>query len=94
MLFIAECSGEFVAAVRRTVEHSVVLLRGMHVAPEHQRRGIGSRLLTMFVEQLQGEAYYCVPYQHLQAFYSRAGFASLSDAAAPDFLRERLSSYI
>ena len=93
MLFIAECGGEVVAAVRRTVEHGVVLLRGMHVAPEHQRRGIGSRLLRMFVEHLHGEACYCVPYQHLRAFYSRAGFASLPDAVAPDFLRERLSSY-
>ncbi len=93
MLYVAERGGEFVAAVRRTQEHGLVLLRGMHVAPEHQRRGIGGRLLGMFVEHLRGETCYCLPYEHLQAFYSRAGFASLPDDAAPDFLRERVRSY-
>jgi len=93
ILYVAERGGEFVAAVRRTQEHGLVLLRGMHVAPEQQRKGIGSRLLGTFVEHLHGEACYCVPYQHLRAFYSRAGFASLPDHAAPEFLRERVRSY-
>ena len=92
-LYVAEHGGEFVAAVRRAQEHGLVLLRGMHVAPEKQRKGIGSGLLGIFVEHLQGEACYCVPYQHLRAFYSRAGFASLPDHAAPEFLRERVRSY-
>jgi predicted N-acetyltransferase YhbS len=92
-LFVAERGGELVAAVRRTHEHAITLLRGMYVAPAHQRRGVGSGLLTMFVEHLHGRACYCVPYQHLRAFYSRAGFLSLPGDAAPDFLRERLSSY-
>jgi GNAT superfamily N-acetyltransferase len=92
-LYVAEFNGEFVAAVRRTQEHALVLLRGMQVAPEHQRTGIGTRLLGMFVEHLHDETCYCVPYQFLRAFYSRAGFASLPDDAAPEFLRERVRSY-
>jgi len=92
-LYVAQRGGEFVAAVRRTQEHGLVLLRGMHVAPQHQRTGIGSRLLAVFVEHLHGEPCYCVPYQYLRAFYSRAGFASLPDDAAPKFLLERVRSY-
>ena len=93
IVYIAQSGGEFVAAVRRTQEHGLVLLRGMHVAPEYQRTGIGSGLLGIFVEHLHDEPCYCVPYQHLRAFYSRAGFASLPDDAVPEFLLERVRSY-
>ena len=70
-----------------------MLLRGMYVAPELQRRRIGSRLLDVFVHDLQGVACYCVPFAHLREFYGRAGFTSLSDEATPSFLRDRLASY-
>ena len=39
IVYVAQNGGEFVAAVRRTQEHGLVLLRGMHVAPEYQRTG-------------------------------------------------------
>ena len=83
IVYVAQRGGEFVAAVRRTQEHGLVLLRGMRVAPQHQRTGIGSRLLRIFVEHLHDEPCYCVPYEHLRAFYARGGFASLPDDAIP-----------
>ncbi len=35
VIYLAERGAGLVAAVRRTQEYGVVLLRGMHVAPEH-----------------------------------------------------------
>jgi GNAT superfamily N-acetyltransferase len=93
MLYVAEQGSEVIAAVRCTHEHGFVLLRGMYVAPEHQRRGIGSRLLDFFVSQIDGAACYCVPYMHLRVFYGRAGFAPIACESAPAFLRERVASY-
>jgi GNAT superfamily N-acetyltransferase len=92
-LFVGEDESQLVAAVRRTREHDCVLLRGMYVAPEHQRRGIGRELLEFFVSHLDRVRCYCVPYVHLRDFYGRAGFVSLLDESAPAFLRERAASY-
>jgi len=93
VVYIAEKGEELVAVVRRTPEHGIVMLRGMYVTPELQRRGIGSRLLDAFVKGLGGVACYCVPYTHLRGFYGRVGFEPLADEAAPNFLRDRLASY-
>jgi GNAT superfamily N-acetyltransferase len=93
MVYVAEQGSEVMAAVRRTHEHGFVLLRGMYVAPEHQRRGIGSQLLGFFVSHLDRAACYCVPYMHLREFYGRAGFAPLACESVPAFLRERVASY-
>jgi GNAT superfamily N-acetyltransferase len=92
-LFVAEHESQVVAAVRRTWEHRCVLLRGMYVAPEHQRRGIGGELLEFFVSHLDRVPCYCVPYTRLREFYGRAGFVSLAPQSAPSFLRERVASY-
>jgi GNAT superfamily N-acetyltransferase len=92
-IYIAECGSGLIAAVRRTHEHGLVLLRGMYVAPEHQRRGVGAQLLEFFVSHLHGMSCYCVPYSHLQAFYGRAGFAPLTQELVPAFLPERVASY-
>jgi GNAT superfamily N-acetyltransferase len=93
IVYVAEQECDAVAAVRRTREHGFVLLRGMYVAPERQRRGIGSRLLDFFVSHLDRSVCYCVPYVHLRAFYGRAGFVPLDHTLAPAFLRERLVAY-
>ena len=93
VVYVAERGRELLAAVRRTHEHGVVMLRGMYVATELQRQGIGAKLLDAFVNDLHGVACYCVPYAHLLSFYGRVGFASLADEPAPNFLRDRLASY-
>jgi len=93
VLYVAERGTQLVAAVRRTQEHELLLLRGLYVAPALQRRGIGSRLLDAFVNDLKDMACYCVPYAHLRGFYGRVGFAPLADNVAPNVLRDRLTSY-
>jgi GNAT superfamily N-acetyltransferase len=92
-LYLGERGAALVAVVRKTHEDELVLLRGMYVAPELQRQGIGSRLLDVFVGDLEGRACYCVPYRHLRGFYARGGFAPVLAEDAPEYLKRRRESY-
>lgn len=94
VVYLAESGGDLVGVVRRTVEdEGVAMLRGMQVAPEWRRRGVGAALLRTFVAGLGGAECFCIPYTHLVGFYGAGGFATLPDADAPAFLRERLAEY-
>lgn len=93
VVYLAEADGELVGVVRRTHEHGVTMLRGMQVAPEWRRRGVGTRLLRALVAELGGEECHCVPYAHLTRFYGAAGFREIGDDDTPPFLRERLAGY-
>lgn len=92
-VYVAEERGAYVGIVRRTREEGVTMLRGMQVAPECQRRGIGRKLLTAFSGDLGAEACYCIPYDHLTGFYGLVGFAPVAESDAPEFLRARLETY-
>lgn len=92
-VYLAEAGGELVGLVRRTEEHGVTMLRGMRVAEEWRRRGVGSRMLAAFVADLAGAECFCVPYTHLTGFYGAGGFAVVDEAEAPAFLRARLAEY-
>ena len=93
VVYVARLDSRVVGLVRRTSESGVVMLRGMHVSPEYQRRGIGTRLLRAFVGDLPATECYCIPFAHLVGFYSQAGFSPVDDSQAPTFLRERLLRY-
>ena len=93
VVFVAHVDGRPVGLVRRSVESGLLMLRGMQVAPEHQGRGIGSRLLRAFVADLPAADCYCIPFAHLPHFYARGGFALVDEAEAPEFLRTRLVRY-
>ena len=98
-LVAEEEGGAPVGIVRQTVEHEVVMLRGMYVAPDARGRRIGSALLRAFVDRLEreprlrGEPCYGIPFAHLERFYAQGGFAFVPVAAAPAFLRERVRRY-
>jgi len=93
IVYVAEVNRELAGIVRRTCEHGIVMLRGMYVAPQQQRLGIGSQLLTRFVNDLHDVVCYCVPLAHLENFYSQGGFVPLAEEAAPRFLQDRLAKY-
>jgi predicted N-acetyltransferase YhbS len=93
VVFVAHVNDQPVGLVRRSVESGLLMLRGMQVAPEHQRQGIGSRLLRAFVADLPATDCYCIPYAHLPPFYAQGGFALLDESGAADFLRARLERY-
>ena len=65
---------------------------GMRVQPDYQRGGIGTRMLRLFVQQLDDDCF-CVPYAHLLGFYGQAGFRELPRGDAPPFLAERARGY-
>lgn len=92
-LLVAEDATGLVAAVRLCEEFGVVVLRGMHVAPDLQRAGVGTQLLAAAAKAIGGRACFCVPYSHLQRFYAQIGFRTLKDAEAPGFLRARAEGY-
>lgn len=92
-VILAEIEGELVGLVRQSLEGGVVLLRGMYVAPNAQRKGVGTALLGEFVKQFGERDCYCLPYEHLLDFYGRCGFEVLPSKAAPTFLAERLAQY-
>jgi GNAT superfamily N-acetyltransferase len=80
-------------AVRLCEEGGVIVLRGMHVAPEFQRQGIGHKLLSRCVPWLERHAAYCLPYEHLRGFYGYAGFKPAPSNMLPPFLAARLAGY-
>jgi N-acetylglutamate synthase-like GNAT family acetyltransferase len=92
-IVMAERGKEMVGVGRVQAEQGVLVLRGMRVDPECQRRGVGSRILDQLAGDLNGRRCYCLPYRHLRAFYGRAGFFEIDPQAAPAFLRARLHDY-
>ena len=93
VVYVARLDGRPVGLVRRARESDVLMLRGMHIAPEHQRQGLGTRLLRTFVADLPPTDCYCIPFVHLTGFYSQGGFSTIDETEAGDFLRERLRRY-
>ena len=93
VVFAAEQGDAMVGIVRRTIEYDTQMLRGMYVAPFLRRGGVGSLLLSHFVDTLPAPGCWCVPYANLQHFYARGGFHPAAFADAPPFLRERLAFY-
>ena len=96
-IITARMDGDIIGAVRLCQENGVTVLRGMYVADDFQRAGVGTILLKKFLKLLAekniGEAY-CIPYTHLETFYARIGFRQITPLAAPEFLRRRLLKYL
>jgi predicted N-acetyltransferase YhbS len=86
--------GRWVGAVRLCTEGGVIVLRGMQVAPDFQRKGIGRALLDQCLPYLDQSAAYCVPYVHLTEFYGRVGFVITPPELLPAFLADRLAAYV
>ena len=85
--------GSLVGAVRLCFGHGEVVLRGMQVAPELRRQGIGSALLEACLPRMGTATCYCIPWANLEKFYVSGGFERCRPAEAPAFLSERLSAY-
>ena len=92
-VLVACASGLLIAAVRLRVEEGELILRGMYVDSARRRVGVGSALLAAASEQIRRRRCRCVPYAHLRSFHAVAGFAEVTEAAAPDFLVARAAAY-
>jgi N-acetylglutamate synthase-like GNAT family acetyltransferase len=90
---IAFRRGHIVGLVRLCLELDTFVLRTMQIHPHLQRLGIGTQLLNRFELLLQERGIkqiYCMPYEHLEKFYSKIGFVKIDTHEAPKFLQERL----
>lgn len=92
-LFVARDGAEVVGAVRLADEDGVLVLRGMRIRADFQRRGLGSRLLDRLSDAIGEVDCWCIPYSWLTAFYGRIGFALAPGDKAPTFLAERQRAY-
>jgi predicted N-acetyltransferase YhbS len=92
-VLVAQGENQIVGVVRICKESDTVVLRGMRVTPSFQGRGIGTALLGEVSELIGQRECYCVPYAHLQAFYSRIGFHTVEPEQSPAFLAHRRDEY-
>ena len=83
-----------VGVVRITKEHGVSILRGMQVLKQYQKSGIGRDLLSAFEQKIGPDTCYCLPYEHLEGFYSKIGFVIAQEKELPKFLVERKKYYL
>ena len=93
-LLITELTGNIVGAVRLVQEQNELVLRGMMIHPDFQRRGIGSKMLKICAEHMGDQICYCIPYDYLEEFYNEVGFKKTEANQAPIFLQTRLNSYL
>lgn len=92
-VLVAMLDRRTVGLVRECHECDSLLLRGLWVDPNHQRRGVGQELLAAFVTRTQNADCYCLPFAHLIPLYQRQRFEVVPDDALPHFLAERLADY-
>ena len=90
----ARFNGRLLGAVRLCTERGVLVLRGMQVDPDAQRKGVGRALLGHCLPYLDTGMAYCLPYDHLVKFYGQIGFEVTSPESLPAFLADRLTGYV
>jgi len=93
-ILVLRQAGSLVAAVRVSPEHDTIVLRGMYVSEHLRGQGIGSKLLERVGGEIGNSACWCVPFTHLERFYSRIGFRAVVSGETPGFLSARKRRYI
>ena len=81
-----------VGAARIARENGILVLRGMMIAPSHQRRGLGTRMLSELDKHIGHSECFCLPHGWLQHFYGQIGFTTIAEDISPPHLRERLKA--
>ena len=73
-IIIVETNEKFIGVVRLCNENQILVLRGMQIDKQFQRQGIGKALLKKLNKIIGTQTCYCIPYRHLESFYSYIGF--------------------
>jgi GNAT superfamily N-acetyltransferase len=79
--------------VRLAEVKGALVLRGMFVEEDSQRRGVGTMMLEAAGREIGSRECWCIPFDHLRPFYSQIGFQECAREAAPEFLQQRLDDY-
>jgi len=93
-IIIATQAGSIVAAAKLSSEVTTLVLRGMYVAESLRGTGVGTLLLGRISAEIGMLACWCIPYTHLEGFYSRIGFRICDNGEIPGFLVTRKKQYI
>lgn len=91
--WVAEDSGVLLGVARLCKEKEILVLRGMQVAKEMQRKGIGTALLRAITPFVGEKECFCIPYRDLISFYHQTGFVEVDVAECPEFLVDRANDY-
>ena len=94
LIFVARDGSRIIGVVRLCEESGCCVLRGMYVASERQRSGIGTALLSELNAKVGARECWCIPFTHLREFYGVIGFGEVAPSSAPQFLRERHARYL
>jgi len=86
--------GSIIAAAKLSTENEILVLRGMYVSEPLRGQGIGSRLLARVSDEIGFSACWCIPYTHLERFYSRIGFRVRGGMEVPEVLSARMQRYV
>ncbi len=89
-IVVATLQDAIVGAARIASENDVLVLRGMQIHPDFQRKGIGMRMLLKLNSLIDPTVCWCIPHRWLEDFYGRIGFKQVSEDRAPLFLQERI----
>jgi N-acetylglutamate synthase-like GNAT family acetyltransferase len=85
----ASYNSKIIGVVRIAYEHNIPVLRGMMIAEEFQRKGIGTLMLKELETKIKSNCF-CLPHDWLESFYGQIGFKKIQTQTAPNFLKERL----
>lgn len=94
LVYLAIGQNKVVGVVRLAAEHGVLVLRGMQIAQNNHRQGIGTALLKYLVNDVGAQSCFCLPYFHLEEFYAAQGFQVARDDEVPRFLVDRKCQYL
>lgn len=93
IVITATVNSKIIGIVRLACENNLLVLRGMQVSEDFQKKGVGSLLLKELVQHIGSQECYCLPYDWLEKFYEQIGFYKIDDNQLPIILRKRLRKY-
>lgn len=84
LIAIAEVDGTRAGIGRLThIDDSTQELGGMYVLPEFRKRQVATQIIEFLLERRNPKArVYCLPFDHLAAFYAKYGFRPCDPSAA------------
>jgi len=89
-VIIALYKNKIIGIVRLSYENNICVLRGMQIAKEFRRKGIGTLLIKKLNNYIGSNTCWCIPHKWLESFYSQIGFKKIDENKAPLFLLERI----
>jgi N-acetylglutamate synthase-like GNAT family acetyltransferase len=79
-----------IGVVRLAPQAGHLFLRGMMIAADWQRCGVGSAMLERLDAEIGARECYCAALPWLDGFYGQIGFRAIDEAAAPPYVQDHV----